>query len=586
MILESDKKPGELTPNISTLLKNNVQRFAERIVFQEKVNDQYAGTTWKECYNNILNIAFHLKQLGFSEGEKMVIFSRNCKAMLEMELAVMSIGGIAVPIFAGFKKDTAELLMTHSEATYLAVEGEQQLSYTPPKNALKKIIVFERNINPLTFTNTVEISELRKDRIVQDFSLNFSASPDDTCLEMYTSGTMGIPKCVQLSHRNILSQQAALDSIDWWNLNEEDRFLSYLPWHHSFGGIFELFNALYRGATYSLESGYGKDAKTIFDNWKKIQPTVFFSVPKVYQALFELTKESKEAEELFFHSGLKFVFTAAAPMPENISREFEKRKIPVIEGWGLTETSPCCTLTNPKLMRETGVVGKPIPGVSIRLGEENEIQVKGPNVMSGYYKNDEANKNIFTHDGWFRTGDVGEITENGLKLITRKDRIFKLTNGEKVIPTEMESIIQGKCHYISFAVVTGGGREYPVALLFPNKKMIENPDYEVSPLEGCFCPRNLNELSHCLQGCLNDANCGVKQKFAKIKAAMIIDDELSIDKGTLTPSMKVAPNNVLKAYKAELENIYEGDDTLKEKVYVIYLRENNEQNTLNQKQPA
>ncbi len=586
MILESDNKSGNIVPNISTMLRNNVHRFEERIIFQEKVEGNYTGITWKDSYNDILNIAYNLKQLGFSEGEKMVIFSRNCKAMLEMELAVMSVGGIAVPIFAGFKKDTAELLINHSEAGYLAVEGEQQLSNIPDEISLKKIFVFEKNINPLNFKNIVEFEKLKKERSDNNFLLNFNAPPDEICLEMYTSGTMGIPKCVRLSHKNILSQQAALDGVDWWDLNENDRFLSYLPWHHSFGGIFELFNAVYRGAVYSLESGYGKDTGMIFENWKKIKPTVFFSVPKVYQALFELTKESREAEELFFHSGLKFVFTAAAPMPENLSREFEKRKIPVIEGWGLTETSPCCTLTNPKIKREAGVVGKPIPGVSIRLGEENEIQVKGPNVMCGYYKNDEANKDIFTADGWFRTGDVGEITEKGLKLITRKDRIFKLTNGEKVIPTEMESIIQSKCHYISFAVVTGGGREYPVALLFPNKKLIENPDYEVSPLEGCFCPRNLNELSHCLQGCLNDANCGVKQKFAKIKAALIIDDELSIDKGTLTPSMKVAPNNVFKAYKAELENLYNGDNRLKEKVYVVYLRDANELNSLNLKQPV
>ncbi len=586
MILESNIKLGEVVPNIATMLRNNVQRFAKQIIYQEKINGEYTGISWEDCYNNILNIAFHLKQLGFSEGEKMVIFSRNSRAMLEMELAVMSIGGIAVPIFAGFKKATAELLIKHSEATYLAVEGEQQLSNTPTENSLKKIFVFEQNINSLGFNNLLSKEVLMKERTDKNFSLHFNALPENICLEMYTSGTMGIPKCVQLSHKNILSQQAALDKVEYWQLNENDRFLAYLPWHHSFGGIFELFSALYHGATYSLESGYGKDARTIFENWKKIQPTIFFSVPKVYQALFELTKESKEAEELFFHSGLKFVFTAAAPMPENISREFEKRKIPVIEGWGLTETSPCCTLTNPKIKREPGVVGNPIPGVSIRLGEENEIQVKGPNVMLGYYKNDEANKDIFTSDGWFRTGDVGEITEKGLKLITRKDRIFKLTNGEKVIPTEMESIIQTKCHYISFAVVTGGGREYPVALLFPNKKLIDNPDYEVSPLEGCFCPRNLNELSHCLQGCLNDANCGVKQKFAKIKAAMIIDEELSIDKGTLTPSMKVAPNNVYKAYKAELENLYDGKNTLKEKVYVIYLNDANEAGILKQKLPA
>lgn len=267
--------------------------------------------------------------------------------------------------------------------------------------------------------------------------LKLNAAPDDICLNMYTSGTMGVPKCVQLMHKNILSQQAALSLV--WNIDQNDRFLSYLPWHHSFGGIFELFTALYNGATISLESGYGKDPKEILENWKLIQPTVFFSVPKVYQSLIDLTKHDKSAEDLFFHSQLKFIFTAAAALPKNLSDVFESRNIPVMEGWGLTETSPCCSLTDPKLKREAGVVGKPLPGVSLRLSDDGEIQVNGPNVMKCYYKNDEANKGIFTEDGWFCTGDIGEFTDNGLKLITRKDRIFKLSNGEKVVPSDLKN---------------------------------------------------------------------------------------------------------------------------------------------------
>jgi long-subunit acyl-CoA synthetase (AMP-forming) len=386
---------------------------------------------------------------------------------------------------------------------------------------------------------------------------------------MYTSGTMGTPKCVQLTHKNILSQQAAIQSL--LGINEHDRFLSYLPWHHSFGGIFELFSALYSGATYALESSYGKDPNAIFDNWRQIRPTVFFSVPKVYQSLFDLTRASNEAEDILFNSGLKFIFTAAAALSERLSDEFEKRGIPVVEGWGLTETSPCCTLTDPSLKRAPGVVGKPIPGVSIRIADDGEIQVKGPNVMVSYYHNDEANEHIFTPDGWYRTGDVGEITENGLKLISRKDRIFKLSNGEKVIPTDLERAIELKCHYVQYAVVSGNGEQHPVALIFPNKKMLEKPDFEITPEEGCFCPRTLNELGRCLTGCLEKANESIGQKFAKIKSAAIILDELSLDSNTLTPSMKMAPKNVVEKYRAHLLNLYGESVPVDEEVYVIEL---------------
>ncbi len=328
---------------------------------------------------------------------------------------------------------------------------------------------------------------------------------------------------------------------------------------------------MYNGATFYLESSYGKDALQIFENWKLIKPTVFFSVPKVYQSLFELTLESKEAEDIFFNSGLKFIFTAAAALPEKLSNEFEKRNINVIEGWGLTETSPCCTLTDPKLKRETGVVGKPIPGVQIRIADEDEIQVKGPNIMSGYYKNDEANKGAFTADGWYRTGDVGEITDKGLKLISRKDRIFKLSNGEKVIPTDLEKAIELKCHYVQYAIVAGSGEEHPVALIFPNKKLLERPDFQLTPEEGCFCPRSLNELGRCLTGCLAMANDSIGQKFAKVKSAAIILDELSLDTNTLTPSMKVAPKNVVEKYRAHLLNLYGENVPVDEEVYIIEL---------------
>jgi long-subunit acyl-CoA synthetase (AMP-forming) len=567
-LLESENTLGEVIPNLARMLQKNAVRLGQHIVYKEMTGDTYQGISWREFYQNILNIAANLKRFGFSVGDKAVIFSRNRLEMLEFELAVMSSGGIAVPIFANYNRETAELLTIHSDAKFLAVAGEQQLNNIGPALPLKNIFVFDDIADP-RFGNLTPFKELLTAVTESDSSLKFEADPDDICLNMYTSGTMGAPKCVQLTHKNILSQRTAMDQL--WNINENDRFLSYLPWHHSFGGIYELFTALYNGATLHLESSYGKEPKVILENWKLVQPTVFFSVPKVYQALFDLTTENKETEKVFFHPGLKFIFTAAAPLPERLSQEFAKRNIPVLEGWGLTETSPCCTITEPKLKREPGVVGKPIAGVTLRIALDGEIEVKGPNVMVGYYKNDVANKKAFTRDGWFCTGDVGEITPNGLKLIARKDRIFKLSNGEKVVPTEMEALIQKKCHYLSFALVEGGGKEYPVALLFPNRNLLEMSGHGSPPIEGCRCPRSLEELSNCLHGCLNDANCGIGQQFAKIKGAVLIDDELSLDKKTLTPSMKVVPKRVSNVYKAHVENLYGKNKPVKEKIYIIRL---------------
>jgi long-subunit acyl-CoA synthetase (AMP-forming) len=568
-VLQSEIHPEVMLPNVATMLERNVQKFGARFVFYEKKDSiQYHGITWKDFYENVLNVAYHLQTNGVQKGNKIILFAKNSLAMLTAELATISIGAIAVPIFANFKKDTAELLIEHSDASFLIAGGISQLEQISDDISLKKIWSIDEEACKMK-KHVEPFSNLLLKRNDIEFKLRTNADSDEICLNMYTSGTMGIPKCVQLTHRNILSQQAALNKI--WKIDVNDRFLSYLPWHHSFGGIFELFSSLYNGASFYLESSYGKEVSMIFENWKVVKPTVFFSVPKVYQSLVELTRSDKNSEALLFNSGLKFIFTAAAALPEKLSNEFEARGIPVMEGWGLTETSPCCTLTDPSVKRENGLVGKPIPGVSIRIAEDDEIQVKGPNVMVGYYKNDEANKDIFTSDGWYKTGDVGTITDKGLKLISRKDRIFKLSNGEKVIPSDLEKAIELHCHYVQYAVVAGSGEEYPVALIFPNKKLLDNPDYQISPEEGCFCPRSLNELGRCLTGCLGKANDSIGQKFSKVKTAAIILDELNLDSKTLTPSMKVAPKNVVEKYKAHLLNMYGKEVPVDEEVYVIEL---------------
>jgi len=569
--LNSEYQLGEIVPNIASLLKRNVDKFNERYVYFEKNPEGvYTGIKWKEFYKNIENIAYNLNKAGFKKGEKMILFSKNRLEMLEIELAIMAHGGVAVPIFAHFKQYTAELLIKHSDATWLAVGGPPQMkNIGEGLKQLKSIIYFDNVIDD-RYSNLTPFSKLLSDIPKGESScFDFNIKPDTICLNMFTSGTMGAPKCVQLMHKNILSQQAAIDIV--WDVNENDRLLAYLPWHHSFGGIFELFTALYNGASYYLESSFGKEADSIFENWKLVKPTVFFSVPRVYQSLYEKTLANTEAEDIFFNSGLKFIFTAAASLPEKLSLEFQKRNIPVIEGWGLTETSPCCTLTDPALKRITGVVGKPIPGVSVRISKKGEIQVKGPNVMDSYYKNDEANINIFTKDGWYKTGDVGKLEDTGVKLIARKDRIFKLSNGEKVVPTDLEKAIQLKCHYIQHVIISGSGEDHPVALIFPNKNMLSSPNYQMSPDEGCFCPRTLHELTKCLHGCLHDTNCDINQKFSKIKSASIIDSELSLEDRTLTPSMKVAPKNVLEKYKTHLKNMYGRNVPIEKEVYIVEL---------------
>lgn len=559
---------GDVIPNIATLVELNAERFAARIVFREKRDGVFTGPDWKTFANTIRTIATHLNAFGFRQGDKLAIVSPNRTEMLALELAVMSCGGVAVPIFSNYPAHILGPLIDFSQARFLAVAGATQLQRLDKAVPVERIFVFD-DVQDARFPLLTPYTVLTES-VPYVAPLLVYTNPNEVCLNQYTSGTTGTPKLVQLTHRNILSQQAAMKRL--WTLNADDRFLSYLPWHHSFGGIFELFSALTSGATMSLESSYGKDPQMVFENWKLVRPTVFFSVPKVYQSLVDLTRADDSARDAFFHPEIKFVFTAAAPLPELIAKEFVKRHVRIIEGWGLTETSPCCTITGADSLRQKGVVGFPIPGVSVRLADDGEIQVHGPNVMTGYLNNHEENAKVFTTDGWFRTGDIGAFEEAGLRLVGRRDRIFKLSNGEKVVTAELESMLQSACHYLAFAVVEGRERDFPVALLFPNRQLLDSAGAAV---ENCEAPRNMEDLSRCLGRCLREANCGIAQKFAQVKYAVLIDNDLTIERGTLTPSMKVVADRVTTIYRGTLDDIYSMGDSSgepgDEKVYVIPL---------------
>ena len=555
----------EYPKNLMQMLAVNLEKYSDNIIYQEISDNEYKPLKWHQFIQNISCIQTYLHSIGFKEGDSLAILSQNRKEMLELEFAVMSMGGCFIPIFSGYFSDIANILIDFCEADYIAVADEIQLSKLDNLKKFKKIIYFDE-INKQS-VNLISINDIFSTSKTNQELQGLDIDPNAVCLKMYTSGTMGNPKLVELTHGNILSQQSAMKVL--WNLDNSDRFLSYLPWHHSFGGIFEKYSAICSGSTLSLDDSYGKDMNKMISNWKSVKPTVFFSVPRIYQALTTLMSQNKELKKLIFHDELKFVFTAAAPLPENISDMFDANNIPVYEGWGLTETSPCCTITNPKLQREVGVVGKPIPGISIKLSKENEILVKGPNVMHGYYNNPEETKKVLSNDRWFSTGDVGKITDTGLKLISRIDRIFKLSNAEKIIPTEIENILYRDCAYMTHCFVSGSGKDYPIVLVFPNKEMFKEISDKTQLMKGCKCPINLDEYAKCLKNCLGEWNTSIDTKYSKLKKARILDYELSIESGELTPSLKLAPNIVGKVFNVEIESLYQSSDVNKEQSYII-----------------
>jgi long-subunit acyl-CoA synthetase (AMP-forming) len=568
-IRHSDLALPDYPPNLATLLNRNARAFGSNPIYQELHNGQYAALTWSDFQQNVIRLQGALSSRGLLPGDRVAILSQNRREMLELELAVMAMGAVAVPIYAGYVPATSQALVEFCQPRMVAVADQMQFAKLSTPESFAAVIHFDP-IQANGQTQALSFAELLTAPPLYPEIRDTSVAPDTVALNMYTSGTMGTPKCVQLTHRNILSQQAAMHVL--WKLDHRDRFLSYLPWHHSFGGIYEKYAAITNGALLALEHGFGKNIEILLDNWEKVRPTVFFSVPKIYQEIATRVLKDPGLGRLIFHKELRFVFTAAAPLPKNVSDMFVERGVPVYEGWGLTETSPCCTVTDPTLPRMPGVVGKPIPGVSLKIDDAGEILVRGPNVMKGYFNNAEATRKVLADDGWFATGDIGEFTDTGLRLIARKDRIFKLSNAEKVIPTEIEALILKDCAYLSYAFVTGEGRDYPVVLLFPNKGMFARIPYASQLKAGCRCPEGLEDMSVCLQRCLKEINNALEAKYSRPMEALLIDHELAIGSEALTPSMKVIPSRVARIFREYIEQLYGSEKQLPDKVYVIHLR--------------
>jgi len=566
-VYSSEYSLSDYPQNLARMISHNAERFQSHPIYQEVHDSQLVPLSWTQYLLDIQKLQSGLKRLGIRTGDRIAILSRNRREMLEMEMAIMSMGAVAVPIFAGYPSVQADRLTHFCDPVAVVVADQDQFDKLDTPEDFSTIIHFD-SLKEST-GNLVHFEELLAQESGENPLQGLYVERDTICLMMYTSGTMGKPKCVQLTHGNILSQQAAMRVL--WQLSEQDRFLCYLPWHHSFGGIFEKYAALYNGATLSLEHGFGKNIDILLRNWSLVKPTVFFSVPKIYQEMVARLLQSPDLESVIFHDELRFIFTAAAPLPKNISDRFASHDIPVYEGWGLTETSPCCTVTDPLVPRVPGIVGKPIPGVEIAFDEDGEILVRGPNIMKGYYKNPEETDRVLIHDGWFRTGDVGVYTKTGVQLISRKDRIFKLSNAEKVIPTEIENLITEDCLFLTHAYLAGSGKDYPVVLLFPNKTLLDQLPEESKLKAGCHCPKNLQDFSQCLQSCLSELNRHLDVKYIRPHTAMLLDHELSIENEELTPSLKLAPNVVGKAFKANIDFLYGDGPIPDEKVYVIQL---------------
>lgn len=550
---------------IAAMLVRNARRCGSHPIYSERRQGAVHQVGWDAFLDEVVALGRFLAASGVEPGDRVLVFSPNRGEMLATEMAVMSLGAIYAPIFAGYPADQARVLINHTRPAAIVLSGGDHLSRACFPATVRTLVTFDP-IEPAVSARLLDGTSARHvtyAEAIREFAVSGEGNPhraeflaaatrrdpDQPFLMMYTSGTSGRSKGVLLTQDSILSQQRALSAI--WDVRETDRFLSYLPWHHSFGGIFEKYSALYNGATIWLDDSMGKDFERLLHNWKEVQPTVYFSVPKVFQQLVGHAQTHPDELAEIFHGGLRFVFTAAAPLPATVSRFFASRGIAMLEGWGLTETSPCCTVTDMTEPRTTpGMVGYPIPDVRVRIAPDGEILVQGPNVMKGYFDNPDDTIRALPGDGWFHTGDLGEFAGAGLKLVGRKDRVFKTLNAEKINPTEIENRLAGMSPYIRHVVVTGSGRSFLAALIFPDFFRIAQEFGD----DHATADRVVKES---LRDTILAFNHEHPVKYERIQAFAVVSRELTIEDYDLTPSLKVRVQNVLESSAGYLEAVYE-----------------------------
>jgi long-chain acyl-CoA synthetase len=419
---------------------------------------------------------------------------------------------------------------------------------------------------------------------------------DDLATIIYTSGTTGEPKGVMLTHENLVSN--LIDSCGHLTIGEEDTVLSVLPLSH----VFER-QAMYMYLHHGMAVYFAESLLTVASNMREVRPTLLVGVPRMFEKIYQRIRERAAeagklatallewsvsvAREYAEHVGrrqaipatlklkhwiaMKLVFSkwhdafggrmrlllsGGAALSEDLARIYIGAGIPIIQGYGLTETSPVMTASSIEDYR-VGTVGRAIPHVEIRIAEDGEIETRGPNVMRGYYNKPEETRAAFTDDGWFKTGDIGTIDADGfLRITDRKKELFKTSGGKYIAPAPIEQAIKGS-RFVNQVVLVGSERKFPAALIVPVWEQLESycklKGIEVqSRSEMCDHPRIIDLLQRQIDGLTPNL-----ARYEKIKKVALLPDEFTIEGGELTPTLKVKRRVIDEKYHDVIEKLYD-----------------------------
>ncbi len=603
-LMEARGGPRPAPGTLNQLFFDAVSKYNRPDALQVRTGGAYRPISHTEVAERVRHAARGLSSLGIRRGERVAILSENRPEWAVADFACLTAGLADVPIYPTLPAEQIAYILKDAGVVAIFVSNKAQAekirevrSQLP---ALKTVIGFD-TVPGLTNMSIAELEKRgtegeNRESITTYREDALAVKPDDLATIIYTSGTTGEPKGVMLSHNNIYSNVAvARTAIPF---DGHDIALSFLPLSH----IFERMGGHYLMFATGTSIAYAESIDTVPVNLQEVRPTIMLSVPRLYEKMYARVLETAQtggllkrrvffwardvaerwanqklvgkeprgllagqyalAQKLVFSKlkartggRLRYFVSGGAPLAPEINKFFYAAGLVILEGYGLTETSPVIAVNTPKNFR-IGTVGKPIDGVEVRIAPDGEILTRGPHVMKGYYNKPEATREAIEPDGWFHTGDIGELRDGFLAITDRKKDIIVTAGGKKVAPQPLENKVKTN-KYVAQAVMIGDKRKFPSILVVPNFDQLEKwamrrniiwTDRAQLLRMPTIQAKMEKEVTNELAGAAH---------FELPKKIGLLEHDFSIERGELTPTQKVKRRAIDAHYKALIDSLYE-----------------------------
>lgn len=559
--------------------------------FTQKENGKWVSLSSKELVEKAIQLSKGLLELGVKKGDRIAMISNNRIEWHLTDLAIQQIGAVNVPIYSNINPEDYDYILNDCGAKLVFLSDEEILGKISSIKAnvpsLEKIYTF----NKISGQN--HFSELLNSSSVEDIERHKSqVNGDDLATLIYTSGTTGKPKGVMLTHKNFISN--VLASEPRLPIAKEQKALSFLPLCHVFERMLD-YLYIYK----SVSIYYAESMETIADNLKEVKPQLFATVPRLLEKVYDKivakgTELTGIKKKLFFWAlelGLQFdpnedkgfwynfqlklanklifskwrealggnviaIVSGGAALQPRLARVFSAAQIPVLEGYGLTETSPVigvnCLLPGGSMI---GTIGKPLENLDVKIADDGEIIVKGPSVMKGYYNKPDITKEVIDENGYFHTGDIGQMVNGFLKITDRKKEMFKTSGGKYIAPQVMENKFK-ESRFIEQLMVIGDGEKHPAAIIQPDFVFLEDwckrKEIQYSSINELIKKTKVVER---IQEEVDELNKNFPN-YEQIKKFELVDSQWGISTGELTPTLKLKRKFILSKYQHLVEKIY------------------------------